>query len=304
MAYHYFTFGLHIQSELELPPLLVADSSSLPDVSITIGSTPESLANCPKKGVAFEIAPNEFLLDLRNIARFYVTNGNSIIVEPKENSDEDDIRLFLLGSCFGAILHQRKILAMHASAIAHEGKAVLFTGISGVGKSTTANAFRLKGFKMLTDDVCPIKFTNQQPYALPGYPQSKLWEDVLEKMEVDYEGLKHIRKGIHKRAVPIHGQFVKEPLPIKALYILQAHNKDELKLMDVQDANKFRLIKNMTYRSYLLKGMGMQPYHFMNGSQLANSIAIKRIMRPQAFCLPELIDLISEDLASMTPITV
>ena len=49
---------------------------------------------------------------------------------------------------------------MHASAIVHEGKAVLFTGISGAGKSTTANAFRLKGYKMLTDDVCPITFIN------------------------------------------------------------------------------------------------------------------------------------------------
>ena len=299
MTYRYFTFGLHIQSELELPPLLVADSSFPPDVSITIGSTPETLANCQKKGVAFEIAPDEFLLDLRKIARFYVANGNSIVIEPKENKDWNSIRLFLLGSCLGAILHQRKVLALHASAIAHEGEAVLFTGISGVGKSTTANAFRLNGYKMLTDDVCPIKFIDQRPYALPGYPQSKLWEDTLEKLKLDFQGFKHIRKGIHKRAIPIPDQFAAEPLPIKALYILQTHNKDEINLMDVQDANKFRLIKNMTYRSYLMKGLGMQPYHFMNGSQLANSIPIKRIMRSQTFCLPEVVDLIKGDLEKM-----
>lgn len=299
MNYHYYTFGLTIQSEIELPELLIADKNSVPDVQIVKGKTPESLANCQKKGVTYEVAPNEFLLDLRNIARFYVANGKKITIELNESSIANDVRLFLLGSCLGAILHQRKVLAMHASAIVHEGKAVLFTGISGAGKSTTANAFRLKGYKMLTDDVCPIQFMEGKPYALSGYPQSKLWEDALEKMEIEYQHLENIRAHIHKRRVPIMDAFVKEPTEIKALYILQSHNKDIVEIFDVDDANKFRLIKNMTYRRYLLKDMGMQPYHFMNGSQLANQVHIKRIVRPQTFSVDRVVKIIQEDLESL-----
>lgn len=295
--YHYFTFGLEIQSELELPELLQSSNLGSIDLSISIGKTPANLPNYQKKGIAFEIAPNEFLLDLKDIARFYVTNGNSIVIEPK-TEDMRDIRLFLLGSCFGTILHQRKILAMHASAIAHESKAVLFTGHSGIGKSTTANAFRLKGYKMLTDDVCPVVFKNNQPFALPGYPQSKLWEDTLEKLELDFKHFKYIREGINKRAIPIRDEFITKALPIKGLYILQSHNKDELKLLDIKDADRFRAIKSMTYRNHLLKGLGIQPYHFINSSQLANSIRIKWIVRPQTFCLPEVIELITNDLKS------
>lgn len=296
MTYQYHTFGLNIQSAIELPELLKLENTTSFDVTISIGKTPNSLANFQKKGVAFEIAENEFLLDLKNIGRFYVVNGNIITIEPAKNADFDDIRLFLLGSCFGAVLHQRKTLAMHASAIVHEGKAVLFTGISGAGKSTTANAFRLQGYKMLTDDVCPVVFKNNQPFALPGYPQSKLWEDSLEELEVDFQHLKFVRQGINKRAIPIIDEFVTEPLQIKALYVLYAHNKDEIKLINLEGAERFRAIKNMTYRNYLMRGLGMQPYHFMNGSQLANSIPIKYILRSQTFCLPEVIELITQDL--------
>lgn len=303
MQYQYFTFGLHIQSDLELPELLVSELFNPSDVTILVGKTPKRLPNCQKKGVAYEVAKNEFLLDLKDIARFYVKNGDTIIIEPKRKSVAADIRLFLLGSCFGAILHQRKILVMHASAIKHEGAAVLFTGISGVGKSSTANAFRLKGYKMLTDDVCPIQFNKQQPFALPSYPQAKLWEDTLEQLELDYNHLKYIRKGVNKRAVPFLNDFVKEPLPIKTLYILQEHNKETIELIDVSDADKFRLIRKMTYRKYMLKEMGMQSYHFINASQLANYIPVKRIIRPQIFCLPEVVALIQKDLEKLNVVT-
>lgn len=268
------------------------------DLKITIGEVPTSLDNCQKKGVTFQIAPNEFLLDLEDIARFYVSHGNNIVLERKNEHTDDDIQLFILGSCLGAILHQRKILAMHASAIVHDGEAVLFTGISGVGKSTTANGLRLKGYKMLTDDVCPVEIRDGVPYALPGYPQSKLWEDSLEHLDIDYKELSHIRNGVNKRKVPIHESFIREPIPIKAMYVLSPYNRDELELFSVENANKFRTILNMTYRKYLLKDMGMQPYHFTNGTTLANAIPVKRIMRPQAYCLPEMMALIEADLDS------
>lgn len=303
MTYHYYTFGLNIKSALELPELLVADRDSIPDIQIIKGKTPSCLPNCQKKGIGYEVAPYEFLLNLPDIACFYVSNGDTIIIEPRARSVSDDIRLFLLGSCLGAILHQRKILAMHASAIVHEGQAVLFTGISGAGKSTTANTFRLKGYKMLTDDVCPIKFIAKKPYALSGYPQSKLWEDALEKMEIEYENLEQISSNKAKRKVPILESFDKKPAEIKALYILQIHDKNEVEIFDVNDAEKFLLIKAMTYRDYLLKDMGIQAYHFKNATLLANQIHIKWILRPLSSSVNKVIKIIEEDLESLKEFT-
>ncbi len=296
MIQKYFVFGMNVHSEFNLPVLLPGADDSKPDVNIQVGQTPDTLPNCQKKGVAFEIAPNEFLLDLKDIARFHVVDGTSITIERKSEDKDEDIQLFLLGSCLGAILHQRKILALHASAIVHEGEAVLFTGISGVGKSTTANGFRLDGYKMLTDDVCPVQIIDGIPYALPGYPQSKLWEDSLEKLEIEYKDLNHIRDGVNKRKVPIRESFITEPTPIKKVYVLRSSNMDDVEIINLEDADKFRIILSMTYRRYLLKDMGIQPYHFANGTALANAIPIKVVRRPQAFCLPELMELVKEDL--------
>ena len=289
---------MKVASEIALPELLTSALKSPPDLVIEQGKTPDHLVNCKNKGVTYEIAPHEFLQNLDGIASYHVSAGNRIVVEPKPGANESDVRLFLLGTCLGAILHQRKILAIHASAIEHEGKAVLFTGISGAGKSTTANAFRLQGFKMLTDDVCPVDFRNDRPYALPGYPQSKLWEDTLERLDIDFEELEKIRIQVQKRRLPIKGDFVGEPREVKAMYVLRPHNKDEVRMMELQNARRFQAVKNMTYRRYLLKEMGAQTYHFVNGMKLAQAIPIKSIVRPQAFSLDRVVELIAEDLKS------
>ena len=55
---------------------------------------------------------------------------------PGRDLYESDVRVFLLGSCIGALLHQRGILVLHAGAIHTDKGAVLFTGPWGIGKST------------------------------------------------------------------------------------------------------------------------------------------------------------------------
>ena len=157
MKYYYRTFGLNFSSEIELPALIpIKIEDDLVDVFIILGNAPQSLPNCTKKGVNFELAAGKFLPKLNDIADFYVANGNKIVLSIKDRQDLRNVRIFLLGSCFGAILHQRNQLTLHASAIVHQGQAVIFTGDKGAGKSTTANALRLKGYKMLTDDVLSL----------------------------------------------------------------------------------------------------------------------------------------------------
>lgn len=300
MSEIYQAFGLSIQSSLSLPELFLKKNhfTENPDVEILFGKTPEKLENPQKEGVAYQANPNEYLLDLEGIARYLVTDGNKITIQRKEGATDEDLRVFLLGSALGALLHQRETFILHASAIIIEGEAVLFTGISGMGKSTTSTAFRLEGNLILTDDVCAIQLNGKQkPIALPGYPQSKLWEDALEGMEMDYENLKHIREKINKRAVPLKDDFHNEPTPIRAIYWLNTHNEETLLLEEVKGAEKFNTLKQMTYRPLLVDGLGVKPAHFKQGMQLAMQVPVKKITRPTTrFSVQELVELVKEDL--------
>lgn len=65
--------------------------------------------------------------------------------------------------------------SLHAGAVAREGRAVLFVGESGAGKSTIARALAAaRGFTLLADDVLPAEIIATGLAALPHYPQLKL----------------------------------------------------------------------------------------------------------------------------------
>ena len=103
--YQYKAFGLIIDSEIELPELPKALGET--DVTVSLGIAPTKLINPTFVGVRFESSHNEFLLRIEHIASFYVTAGNHITIDTQPNVEFDEVRLFLLGSAFGALLHQR-----------------------------------------------------------------------------------------------------------------------------------------------------------------------------------------------------
>jgi hypothetical protein len=63
------------------------------------------------------------------------------------------------------------IFALHASAVAVDGRLVALPGSSGTGKSTLAAA---PGWQRVADDTLPLAWTAGGVQALPRYPQLKL----------------------------------------------------------------------------------------------------------------------------------
>jgi hypothetical protein len=112
----YTAHGLQINSEVPLPGLLPGLSQE-PDVRIRYGSVPLALPNPQAESGNFQAAPDTFLLGVPDVGRFLVEKGQDILIERFPNCQEDILQLFLLGSAFGALLHQRGLLAMHASTI-------------------------------------------------------------------------------------------------------------------------------------------------------------------------------------------
>ncbi|MCW8999570.1 MAG: hypothetical protein OQK04_12750, partial [Kangiellaceae bacterium] len=242
---HYKAFGLNIVSELELPSLILAPFKNA-DVWIKKGKVSKNGLIAPKRIRPFcQQAPSEIWLHVPGIARFYISQGNKVIVEPYEDADEQSVRLFILGSCMGAIMHQKNRLVIHGNAIRFGDGCVIFSGKSGTGKSTLAAALYQKGYEVLADDLAVI---DEQLNVQPSYPQMKLWQDSAEKLGLDICQLNKIRLQIDKYAYPMDRGFCQKALPVKAIYVLNNHKNDQFLLQPIEGADKLPPLKNHTYR--------------------------------------------------------
>ena len=186
-ALDYSVFGLRVRSSLELPELFPASGVAEPDVTIELGSVP-MIGQGDRDGLTD--VDGALVLVIPEVARYRIEAGNRITVKSEPGVPERNVRLFLLGSAFGVLLHQCGLLPLHANAIEIDGGAVAFMGPSGAGKSTLAAWFQDRGFKVVADDVCVVSFDLEGcPYTAPGLPRIRLWADALQLMGRDLQGL-------------------------------------------------------------------------------------------------------------------
>lgn len=292
---YYSSYGLTIQSEIELPELLSAEESPC-DVKIQFGSVPSELSNAQARGVAWQAAPNQMLLDVRNVARYWVTDGETITIEPAEDRcEEEDFRAFLFGSVWGALLHQRGFLTLHASAIATQNGAVLFSGKSGAGKSTLAAAMEQRGYALLSDDKTAITFDSLgQPIAVPAYPTRRLWLDSAEQLGKTVDGAQRLRAGLNKY-VSRADDFCTEAQPVRTIFVLKVHNQATVELDECTGADSLAALIKCAYRKKMLYGFGGRSAQFHLTSALANSVRTINVRRPAApFMLDKLATLVQE----------
>jgi hypothetical protein len=294
--YTYKAFGLVIQSAIQLPEMV--EFIGNPDVYIAIGDIPKQLEGAVTKGINFETSETEFILKVDNVARYYVANGQNVIVEKFEGVDESEVRLFLLGSALAALIHQRGMLPLHGSAVNIAGKCIVFCGISGSGKSTLASALVNKGYTLLTDDICVISHTNNNmPVVLPGFPQVKLWKDSMEKLGAKTSLARKVRPNIEKYGLKVDANFCFDALPVSTVYILSPINTDKFEILPVKGIEKFNILKTNTYRLNFVKGVQSKNLFFSKVTAFATKVNVKKVSRPNAgFKINELVELIVNDV--------
>jgi hypothetical protein len=304
--YFYQAYQLTIRAEFPIPEFLPAvppvggsDPDAPPDVIIRYGAVSATLEGATGRGVLYQAASSRFLLAMDEVARYLVQDGNEIIVEPASGGLASDVRVFLLGSCLGALLHQRGMLVLHAGAVHTDQGAVLFTGPSGSGKSTLVGELLRRGHTMMVDDVCALALGPAgAPLVLPGYPRTRLWADAAEKLEHDIGGMVRTRPELEKYERQVAEQFWAQPAPLHRIYLLDAVHRDQLVLEPQPRIRTFTIMLQNTYRRNFLDGLQMRAAHFDLITAVARQTGVTRVIRPtQPFRLKELADLVEHDLA-------
>jgi len=133
-----------------------------------------------------------------------------------------DTLTYLYGSVLALVLRMRGVLALHASSVLVDGRAVLLVGGNGAGKSTTAAACARGGLSVLSDDVVALREHDGRWRAYPAYDHLRLWPES----ETGLFGsglLPLLTPGWEKRALPLSALGYRhhdEPAPLAAVYLL------------------------------------------------------------------------------------
>lgn len=293
--FKYRLFGLNILSEPELPELKSVDFDQ-PDVKVIFSEVPDDIAGYTSRGPLYKAKFGKFLFKLDTVGKYLVENGELIKIERLNNSTDDEIRLFLLGSAFGALIHQRKLLPIHGSTVEKGGKAIILSGNSGAGKSTLAAVLIKREYKLVADDISVIDLENDKPVVYPGIPHLKLWQDVLKKLD-DNEKYEKVRPQLLKFRKPVEKALVDEPVKAGTIIILGTKNSMEYEHREIKGMEKFNVLKNNTYRFQFVEGLGTVQPHFKIVSKLAGTTRVIQVKRPSSpLMLYELADYIEEKI--------
>ncbi|MGJ7911425.1 aldolase [Neobacillus sp. LXY-1] len=296
----YKGFGLNLLSEIVLPEMtLLKHTVNEADIEIKKRDLSQRWYEIDSGTVKkFVVQGNEIMFEVPDTAIFSIQNGKEIIVSPIKGTEEDKIRLYILGTCMGAVLLQRKILPLHGSAIAIEGKAYAIVGHSGAGKSTLAAALMNKGYQLLSDDVIPISFDqNNVPYVTPSYPQQKLWQESLNQFGIESANLQPLFDRETKFAVPVHERFLEEKIPLEAIFELVINEQEKPHLKKIEGLEQLHTLNIHTYRNFLVTRLGMTEWHFKESAKILNHINMFQLQRPIGeFTASELMSLLLSNI--------
>ena len=279
--YAHTAYGLHIVADISLPELPVSLVDELPDVEIRCR---------PLAGPPVDIPPDSGGIVWHKgdgtrffwptIGVFWVREGREIIVDIAPETDLLAVRVPLLGCVLGVLLHQRGLFTLHASAIVLGRLAVAFIGEKGAGKSTMAAALHTRGHSMLVDDVLALGCEGPAPiYALPGFPQWKLWPASVQALGQQIERLPLIHREIEKRAMPVEAGFQETEIPLGSIVVLAVGGSIALHRLTRREA--FVQLLTHSYAARFIGESAAGSDHFQWCERVVDHVPVYRLERPR-----------------------
>ncbi|MBN2863221.1 MAG: hypothetical protein JXN62_08680, partial [Bacteroidales bacterium] len=236
-------------------------------------------------------------MDVQGVAWFYVSGGNFISLVPYADADKTTIELYLNGSAYGAILHQRKTLPLHGSCFLYECKGIMICGEAGAGKSSLTASFCLSGSEFLTDDVTPLLFFESEPFIWALSDRIKLWSDTLKQLKQEENGLDRIYPEIEKYYYPMD-TITGDSFRLDQIYILEISETKEILFNELFGSSKFAALRSEIYRLEYLQGMPLNELvYFKSIVDICNNVRVVRVQRPKEIKISELTMLIRNKVA-------
>ncbi len=302
MEYKMKGFGLIIVSDFPLVQMPPADADAVPDVRIiSMPASPDLVREPISTWSDCILGRDEVWVEIENVVRLYAGMGQEIRVERlyDDPSLEGQMQAYVTGLVLGAILHQRGEVPMHGSCVARDGRGILITGVSGAGKSSLSSEALKRGYRLVTDDVTPIRLEKGKVLAEPSFPQQKLWEDAIRRCgnwdDRDHAVFKEEDRT--KFAMNVSDKFLDET--VELIGVLQLIPKEGERgvrplIEEVKGLEKAVLLQIHTYRTYLLVTNEARQAHFQKCASCAARLSAAHLFRYEGTSEAELWDMTEE----------
>lgn len=228
---------------------------------------------------------NRYLMRFPDVADFEISaDGSWSICCPVLGVSEATINQLYLNHVLPHLLSQQGKLVFHASAVYVDGGTIVFMGDSGLGKSTLAAHFALKGYPFLTDDCLLVEGNAGAYTAIPSHPSIRLWDDSQEWLgiadtakapPVDFTPKERV---LATPKLP----YCQDPRPIRLVYCLGDACATRATLTRLTEAEAFRYLFK---RSFLLETEAPEfvQRHFHSVATFANSVKCFTLDYPRCY---------------------
>jgi hypothetical protein len=234
-----------------------------------VDELPAHLPGAVRFGPYLQARCGEALFEWPRVGRFRVREGRQIDIAIAPESTRLQAATLARSAPFGALVHQRGELPLHASTVVRpdNGRTLLLAGASGAGKSTTAAAFAQLGWKVLNDDLSRLTIDGSEALVWPGFPALKLWDRSCRLLRIDPSRLPAVYESKQKYVWSAgEGD---GPRRVSAIIELHTEEQDDDLLERVSGSAAIRLLLRQTFRPRLVRALDIGEAHFARVSQVA-----------------------------------
>ncbi len=238
----------------------------------------------------------EVTLNYPGLCRIIVTSGEQIRVDGERGAPEEVLEYYVLGVGMGSLLHQRRKLTLHASAVLTPAGAVVFVGESTWGKSTIAAACHAHGWPLIADDVASFEIdVDAGAQIRPAYPSIRLWPATARHFGL-LEDSKPIYPGAEKLRVDMRAGFPTEAEETAAIYLLDPGHR-----LRIETIRPHRAVAEFVRHSFAARALAestSQSWYFEAASHLTSVVPVKRLSSPATDLaeVAQIVEVVQSDL--------
>lgn len=240
------------------------------------------------------------------VADYYVW-PDRIVCHQHDEAMTDLVELYFLSLLMGFWLESAGSVVLHASAVSVDERAVVFMATNTAGKSSLATSLMLAGHGLLTDDLLAVSLADlPTPSAIghPGFPQMRMWPDLVDHFLGDHQRLSRVLPDTEKRLVPVGGpgglgSFCSRARPLSRLYLPQRRDETDggIRIERIPPGEALIELVRESFLSTVLEKTGLHQKRFSRLTSLAGRIPMATLSYPSGLDrLPAVADGILADL--------